>query len=284
MAYTIYSSANFQFDFGAETSFNSGAGTDYGALGVAMKVGTFEPDNQYEALYQINQRNPVAFYSKGQKFNINTDFTMANDNVNWLNYILYNSATNTYTVGNVSSAYGTLVGGGKSYNASGVIFDGATINFEQGKPVEVTMDGVGTRLTMGTATVSPTIPSQFVTWTTVTVGGITQPIESLNLKIENAPERYYTLGSLDYVAYIPLKFSVTGTIKIYHDSDIIDTIMGSSTTQNPPTSPITLTITAGNYVFSIAGLYYNTGKINIVPVETVMDEITFVGENLTVTT
>ena len=283
MAYTIYSSANFQFDFGAETSFNLGSGTDYGALGVAMQVGTFQPSNEYEALYQINQRNPVAFYSKGQKFNIDTKFSMANDNVKWLNYILNNSGINTYTVGNVTSAYGTLVGGGKSYNASGIIFNGATIDFEQGKTVDVTMDGVGTHLTMGTATVTPSIPSQFVTWTGVTVGGITQPIQKLNLKIDNAPARYYTLGSLDYVAYIPLKFSISGTIDIYHDSDIIDTIMGSSTT-NPPTTPITLTITAGSYVFTITGLFYNEGKINIVPVETVMDEITFVAENLTVTT
>ena len=274
MPYTIYSSASFQGEVGSETSYNLGSGTSYGALGVQMSIDAFTAKNQYEPLYQLAQRSPINYYTKGHQMSVNTKFVLAEDNKNWLNFILQNNGSGTYQVGNVSSGFATVYGGGKSYTASGLVFDGATLSFEEGKTVDVSMNATGANLTMGTTAITPTYPSSFVTWTSATINGITQPVNKMTLNIDNAPALYYGLGSVEYVTYIPLKFKVHGSLDIYHDADIIDTILSAPSN--------TVTINAGNYTFTISGLYYDTGEINIVPVTTVMDKLTFVGNTITI--
>jgi len=250
-----------------------------------MKYTEFSATNQFDHLLQIGQRTPLAYFSKGDVFNISTEFVLADDNKNWLNFLLHNNA-GTYEVGSISSAAVLLhdVVGSKLYEATGIAFDNATLTFNSGETVNVTLGGKGSKFSgKSDATgITTTYPNQYVTWVnaTVKVGGttITQPVKTLNIKMENNIEYFYTLGSLNYVSYVPKNFAFTSTIEILHDSGFIDALMQETS----PASSTSLTITAGSYTFTISGAYLNQGSMNIEPVNPVVDKIEIVANSITV--
>jgi len=284
----VVTPASFSSAVWEEADYNSGTsgGTNYGALGVAMKYTEFSASNQFDNLLQIGQRTPLAYFSKGDVFNITTEFVLADDNKNWLNFLLYNNA-GTYEVGSIKSGAIQLydVVGSKLYEATGIAFDNASITFNSGETVNVTLGGKGSKFSgrVDTTPITTTYPVGYVTWVnaSVSVGGvtITQPVKSLSIKMENNVEYFYTLGSLNYVSYVPKEFKFTATLEVLHDSGFIDALMQESS----PATDTTLSITAGTYTFNVSGVYLNQGSMNIEPVNPVEDKIEIVANSITVT-
>ena len=288
MPYSIYSSASFEASIGSESSYNSGAGTSYGALGVGMAVDEFQLQNQFTPLYQLGQRTPIEYYSQGHKTAVSLSFVLANDNYNWLNFVLQNmnsTVTPTFettaAASNINTMFIKMSGATNTRTISGVAINDTTLDFSEGKTVDVKMSGVGASGTITTGAVSTTYPSQPVTWVTVGAGTVTaQPVQSANLTISNTLGQYYGLGSVTYQLFVPLEFSVTGKLTVYHNSGLVEQLFSQPVAGQSSNS---LVLTAGNYTFTIGGLYLDQGNIKVAPVTTVLDEIDFKGETLTVT-
>ena len=298
---TVYSSAAFSAVFGKETSYGVGSsgGKQYGALGIGMSLDTFSLQNQLDYIYQLGQRPPSNVYTAGRNVDIGTKFILADDAAltgSWLDFILQNNGANppVWNVGEQASAYLLInTGAGNQYEISGVAFDTAGLTIATGKPVEVTVTGKGAGANYLTST-STTVqyPSSPVTWTGIvlSVDGtpIAQPVTDLTINIKNSNQMFYTLGNVQYVAFVPTKFEVSGSFTVLHGStpnyasEIFANDLSGSAAH-------TLSFTAGiaggstvQYTFNAGSVFYDEDSLHIQPVDPVTDKITFKGLTLQV--
>jgi hypothetical protein len=308
----IFPASVFQAAFGKESEYGSGTGTTIlGVLGVQMSVEDFKLDNRFDALYTLGAREAQLFYSQGIEITASVKYTMATDNKNWLDLILYKqgSTTISWTIpsraGVLPSTYMNLQDqNGYFYTASGFVAKSAKFTFEEGKTCDVTLDMQGKYVTYAASSTAPqtftgglTYPIQFTTWANVQVtyngkyGSTTfgvQPIKTLSLTIDNDPEFFYGLGSIDYTAYTPKKLTVSGDLEILHDSNLIEHMLTTSSTQSS-TNTYDLTLTIGSdygspYIIEIEGLYWSDGSMTFTPVDPVVDKFSFKARTIQVTT
>mgnify|MGYP001626187782 CR=1 FL=1 len=285
MAYKIYSSAEFQANVGLEQSFNAGAtgGTNYGALGVGMKVSTFDMDADYDPLYQLAQRNPVEFYTKGHKVNTDLDFVLAADNYNWINLLGLSTVTGQVS-DTMSTAFVQVGGPTNVYTVGGVAFSSAAIDVEETKTIDVKMTGRGASLSVAAGSLSTTYPVDPLIWTTASVtlngGAVSNPVKKASINIKNDLGQYYGLGSDTYTMFTPLKFTVTADIEIYHTSGLVQTIL---TQPDAATSTNTLVLSVAPYTFTISGVRFNKGGFTLQPVDPVIDKLSVVGTAINIT-
>ncbi|MEM0143466.1 MAG: phage tail tube protein [Candidatus Parvarchaeum sp.] len=310
----VYPTSVFQAAFGLESEYGSGTGSTagvLGVLGVGMSIESFKQENKFDPLYRLGSRAPQLFYSQGVKISTSAKFVMATDNKNWLDLILNKEGSTTISwtipdrVGSLPSAYMNLQDEhGYFYTASGFAVEKASLSFRQGETCNVTLDMTGSYVTYADSTTAPvafasglTYPIQFTTWANVQVsyagsyGSTTfsvQPITDLSLDINNNLEYYYTLGSLDYVAFVPKKLDISGSITILHDSNLIEHILTTADSQSS-TNSYTFTITIGSeygspYIIEIEGMYWNDGSMTFTPVDVVEDKFTFKARNVKITT
>ncbi|MEM4104682.1 MAG: hypothetical protein QXF80_06790, partial [Thermoplasmatales archaeon] len=162
---------------------------------------------------------------------------------------------------------------GTTWTISGITFDSAAIDVSQGEAVKVTLNGKGTKLTVGTVAVSPSIkPSSIVTWDMCSAGtfGNSQPIQKLGLTINTDAEMFRQLGNLYYIAYLPKKFSAKVETEILHDSGLVETLMATSGSL----SATSFTVNIGSHSASIGLAVFEEGGITVEPVNPVIDKIT----------
>lgn len=279
---TIYSSAEFNYDIALETAFNSKAvGTDLGTIGIGGSFSTYAVKNNFNPIYSIGKRTPDDFYSAGEAIDVSLDFVMCGDEKDWLQSILtYASGTpNQYSTGNtMSSLMASLeTSGGNVWTVGGIGVKSAKVTVNEGDVVKTTLDGTGTSYASATGTVSPTTPTELYTWKDVSINGITTGlIKSLDFTIDTGMAMIYALGSLNYQAFLPLKSTLSGSIEAYHESGVIESIIGQ-------TAGTSLVITIGNYTFTFADVWTDEGDLNLKPVEAVTDKINFYAQTLVVT-
>ena len=299
MAYgTIYTGANFTINHYIETSYGTGTtgATAVGNLGIAEKVTTFNIQNQYNPLYSLGSREIQAYYSKGWKVSLNVEFVMCGDNKNWLNYVLQSNGVSppTYDVGGIKSdAIQIATGEGTVYVINGIIYTDANITVTEGDIVKVTLSGVGRAMTSYTGTITTTIPSDLYTYkdvTASTVGNLGNGIiKDFSIDIKNSPEQYYSLGSLEYQAYLPTKFEASGSWTVYHNSSpsemptVLPTTATSSADVITPFSTVYIGTDANKYTFSVSAGVINEGEMTVEPVTVVLDKITYIGSAVSVT-
>ncbi|MEM0142548.1 MAG: phage tail tube protein, partial [Candidatus Parvarchaeum sp.] len=299
----------FQAAFGIESVYGNGPGTSIGVLGVAMSISDFKQANDFNPLYVLGSRAPQLFFSKGLVISETVKFVLAADNKNWLSLVLNESITTTgsttksttftWTIppltGKLPSAYMSLEDeNGYYYNATGMVVNTASFSFNEGETCDVTLDVKGKIVNYSSTSIMSTTyanglvyPTEFTTWANVKVqytgnedGAGTafsiQPIKALSFKIENEPELYRGLGSIDYVAFTPTKLTVSGSIEIFHDSELIQDILTTASTQSS-TNSFNLVITIGSdyskpYTITVEGLYWDDGSFELTPVDPVVDK------------
>jgi hypothetical protein len=310
---TIFPASVFQASFGQETAFGSGTGTTLGVLGVQMSITDFKQENQFEGLYRLGSRAAQLFYSKGLEVSASANFTMATDNKSWLNLMLnyVSSTSGDYwtipdEVGELKSAFMDLQDEkGYYYIAKGFVVDTADLSFKEGETCDVKLSLKGQTVNYQSSTALPSTfqaggtlsyPIDFTTWANVQVvyngkyGSTTfsvQPIKELTINIKNNLQFYYGLGSIEYVGFVPQKLEVSGKMDILHDSNLIEHILTTSTTQSSTNSyTLVLTIggTASPYIITIEGMYWNDGSMTFTPVDPIVDEFNFKARNIKVTT
>ncbi|MEM0142468.1 MAG: phage tail tube protein [Candidatus Parvarchaeum sp.] len=310
----VFPTSVFQAAFGVESEYGSGTGSTLGVLGVlgvGMQIESFKQDNQFDALYRLGSRAAQLFYSQGIKVSTSAKFVMATDNKNWLDLVLNKQGSTTISwtipdrVGVLPSAYMNLQDEhGYFYTASGFVVETASITFEQGKTCDVDLSMTGNYVTYSNSSTAPvsfsgglTYPIQFTTWANVQVSYVgsygsttfsVQPITDLKIEIKNNPDYYYGLGSIDYVAFVPKKLDVTGSMTILHDSALIEHILTTANTQSS-TNSYTFTITVGSeygspYIIELEGMYWDDGSMTFTPVDVVEDKFNFKARNIKVTT
>ncbi len=284
---TIYTGASFNIQHYIESSYGSGTSAPYaslGNLGAGESVTTFNIQNQYEPVYNLGSREIATYYSKGWQVGITVEFFMCNDNTNWLNYVMQgnlNPAT-SYSVGNIKSDCLTIgTGEGKVYVISGIVYTDASIKITEGDVIKITLSGNGRAMFSYPGSVTTTIPTQVLTYKDyVGMNGI---IKEFDIDIKNEPEQYYGLGSLEYLSYLPTKFSVEGSFEVYHNSttSVMPSVLPATSTSsaNIQTFP---TATVGNYIFTFSEVVYNEGEMNPEPVTVVTDKITYIAGNLAI--
>ncbi len=301
---TIFTGSNFILDLGRESAFNSGvtSGFDMGSLGVGTKLSTFSLKNNYEPIYGVNQRTPQGWYSKGVAVDVSTDFYLAGDNQSWLDFVLTGSGGSS-TTPNTSWSSGTTVNSGYAqvqsfisaydlYSVSGIVYDSAKVSVKQGELVQVSLTGTGTAETTTTpgSSISAAVPSEVYSWKDATVeigstlAAIPTPIDTLDMTITTSKKQIYGLGSVEYAGYYLQEFKVEGTLDVYHDSGLIETLFeyNLGTTDSAVALTDNLKIVIGNYTFNITGLIRNEGQMEVPPVKEVMDKISFMGTAMTV--
>ncbi len=310
---SIFPTAVFQAGFGEEAHYGSGyaTGTNIGVLGVAMQLETFKLNNKYEVLYNLGSRVGETAYVQGLEVELDAKFVLAADQKNWLSLALNKegSTTNYWTVpaltGTLPSGYSIIEDQLQHYySVSGLMVKSFDIDFEEGKTVDVTMSMLGKTVSyLGTTTpsglVSSTLfkyPSDFTTWAAVQVsydgnyGSTTfsvQPIKSMKLTVNNNPKAFYGLGNIDYIAFVPQKLEVSGSIDILHDSNLLEHFMRTVESQSS-TQGYNITITVGSseystpYTITIEGMFWDTGGMKLTPVDPVVDNLTFKALNVKV--
>ncbi len=301
---TIFPTSVFQSVFGVESSYGAGSGTPIGVLGVGMSIDSIKQDMQLNPLYKLGSRTVQRFYSQGWVVDLDTTFVLAADQKLWLNLLLnkFGSTTTYYTV---STTYSTdlIPSGyciiedqlGHFYNANGLMLDSVNFSFSQGKTCDVKGTFKGQLVNYSTTSStfpSPVVyPEEFNTWATVDVSynGTTdtfgvQPVTDLTIDIKNNMQPFYGLGSIDYKAFTATKLEVSGSVDILHDSGYLEkflepaSVITESTTYN-------LTLQIGSeygtpYTITIEGMQFNTGDMELKPVDPVVDKLTFVGRNI----
>jgi hypothetical protein len=272
----ISTSAGWNFNMGIESSFNSGTGTYIGQPGVGAKITTFEVKNNLQGVYQLNTRLPTVFFSKGIEIDIGVDFIFANDNVQWMQYILTGGSV---VGGSVASGFIVVqTPEGNVWSVSGIVYDSVKFSVSAGGELTVSLSGKGTKFSSVAETITaPTIPSQIVTWDkcNLNIGG-GQPIQNMNVTINTNAELFRTLNNLYYVAYLPKEFSGEFSAEIMHDSGIIETLQLSSN----PAGTQSATVTLGSHTLTL-GVAPNSGGIKVEPVNPVIDSLSFVLSNAT---
>ncbi len=290
----VYTGANFQISHYIESSYGAGTSlalANIGNLGVAEKVTTFQIDNQFEPLYNLGTREIAQYYSKGWRVNVTVEFVMCGDQKQWLNYVMAGNSGGTSTtwgVGNINSdAIVINTGEGTQYIVSGIVYTDASISITEGDVVKVTLSGAGQKFYKPAAAFTPsfTIPTDLYTYKDVTVeSGI---VKSFTIDIKNNPEQYYTLGALDYQAYLPLKFEASGKWEVYHNSaaSLLPSTLPATVT-SPANIQTNISCVIGTdsnkYTFTASNVVYNQSEMNVEPVQTVIDTITYIAGDLTV--
>lgn len=300
----IYTGSNFLLDFGRESAFNDGITNafDMGLLGTGLKLSTYTMKNNYNPIYGVNQRTAKEWYSEGVAIDVTSDFYLTDDNKSWLDFILTGSGGSS-TVANTAWTSGLTVDTGYAqvqsyfsayelYTISGIVYDSAKLTVKNGSLAEVSLSGTGTKQAVSTPasglTVTP--PTNVLSWkdATVTIGnplsGFNLPIQELDLTISTNKEQVYGLGSVEYQGYYLKQFQVEGTLSVYHDSGLMESLFeygsGSSNSDIALTDELELTI--GSYTFDITGLIRNQGQMNIPPVDEVTDQLSFMGTSISV--
>ncbi len=303
----IFTGSNFILDVGRESAFNDGvtSGFDMGSLGAGLQLSTFTMKNDFNPIYGVNQRTPLGWYTKGLKVDFSADFYACDDSdtaKSWLDFVLTGSGGSSTTPNTswssgttINSAYGQIqsyLSAYDMYTVSGIVFDSAKINVQQGELVKVSLSGTGTQETTSapTTSISVTPPSDVLSWKDATVeigatlASVPTPIESLDMTISTSKEQIYGIGSDIYQGYYLKEFKVEGSVNIYHDSGLIGDIFGYGISSSDSAVSLTdnLKLTIGDYTFNITGLIRNEGEMNIPPVKEVMDKISFMGTAMTV--
>jgi len=307
----IFPTAVFQAGFGQEAYYGSGylTGSTIGVLGVAMKLSELQFSNNYEVLYDLGSRVGATAYVQGIKVTTSADFVLAADNKEWLGLLLNKSSTSTpyWTVpsltGQLPSGYCLIEDQLQHYyELTGLMADSCDLKFTEGKTVDVTLKFTGKNVvylsTTAPADFTPstfyTYPSEFLTWAAVQItyngnyGSTTfsvQPVKSFSIKIDNNNKPFYGLGNIDYIAFVPTKLNVSGSIEILHDSNMLEHFTRTIESQTSTASyDITLTIGSGEYstyyTIVLEGLFWNDGSMTLTPVEPVVDKLDFKALNI----
>jgi hypothetical protein len=307
----IFPTAVFQAGFGQEAHYGSGylTGSTIGVLGVAMKLSNLKFNNDYEVLYDLGSRVGATAYVQGIKVDTTAEFVLAADNKEWLGLLLNksNSTTPYWTVppltGQLPSGYCMIEDQLQHYyELTGLMADSCDLKFTEGKTVDVTLEFKGKNVvylsTTAPADFTPstfyTYPSEFLTWAAVQItyngnyGSTTfsvQPVKSFDIKINNNNKPFYGLGNIDYIAFVPTKLDISGSIEILHDSNMLEHFTRTIESQTSTASyDITLTIGSGEYsayyTIVLEGLFWNEGSMTLEPVDPVVDKLDFKSLNI----
>lgn len=264
---TIWTGANYSLELGAESSFKSGSGTSFGAVGFGTKLSSYSIKQNMEGVYNLGSNVYAGYYSKGYSIDIGLDFALCGDNKNWIKWLGIGTA--------LVSAYANVgTGEGTKYTVSGIIFKEARITARTGELVMVSLSGEGSNFSSTTGTVATTYPTQFYTFKDVVLSGY-GVVTNLELTIDTQAEMLYNLGDLHYVGWAIRGYRVTGSIEAYHDvGSAIPTLLGAT--------PSSLSFSIGSYTFTISDFVMNEGAVTIEPVTPVVDRISFVASKISI--
>jgi hypothetical protein len=276
----IYSSTSFTLDVATETTYNSGTkGVDLGVLGIGTKFTSYELDNAWTEAYQIGQRIPQAYYTKGLQAQTALDFYLCQDQIAWLDFVLGPATGGTYTVGSTISSGMVSLGTpqGDTFTIGGIAFSTAKVNIANQMPVEVTLTGIGTSFTEASGSVTAgAIPSQLLTWKDCTLTGVSSSlIQSLNFTIDTGASLYYALGSALYQAYLPLQSKITCEITAFHQDAAIDDLYQLI-------SEGTVTVAVGTHTVTFLNTYLTKGTLGLEPVKEATNVIDFSAIQMTI--
>ena len=188
------------------------------------------------------------------------------------------------------------------YIGSGLVANTVTIDYEEGNTVDVKLNMVGADLLYypaGTAPAGANVfsstlyPTEPLTWAATFITSdetsssqlVTQPVKSFSLTLDNDVELFYALGNVLYANFVPKKFNVSGSIKVYHDSGIVEQITKFATGETSHVNA-NLTLKVANaqhgYIFIIDNNWYEEGGFTLKPVDPVIDELSFKATNVVI--
>ena len=282
----ISTSAGWNFGLGIESSFNtpiSGATVSppLGTLGQGAKITTLTLKTDPERVYNVGSNYTQLIFTKGFEVDFTIEFYLSNNAFKPLV---------TPTNGTLASAYCVIdtPDGNNVWAITGIVFESMSLDLTTGDAAKVTLSGKGSGFqNLTNVTVNSTIPTGLITWNMASLnmnGAVAQPIQKVSLDVSTDPELFRTLGNVEYVAFVPRKYTVKMEAEILHDSGFVESgaasvIANSSTTGILNTMNATLTLGSINFV--IGGLAYSEGGITVEPVNPVIDKITMEGMTLT---
>lgn len=188
------------------------------------------------------------------------------------------------------------------YIGSGLVADSITIDYKEESTVDVKISFKGADLNYypsgsapaGSQTFTSTAyPSEALTWAatfitddqTTSSNLVTQPVKEFSLKLDNSIEMLYGLGDVVYLDFVPKEFKVTGTIKVYHNSGLVEQItkFAKDETDHVNANLILKVANAQHgYIFIIENNWYTSGGFTLKPVDPVIDEIEFKATNVVI--
>jgi hypothetical protein len=272
----ISTSAGWIFGLGLESSFNGSQGAWLGTLGQGAKITTLTLKTDPERVYNVGSNYTQLMYTKGFEVDFTIEFYLSNDAFKPLV---------TPTNGTLASAYCLIQtpDNGAVWEITGIVFESMSLDLTTGDAAKVTLSGKGSRfIPNASQTVSLSIPSGMITWNQASLSlgnSASQPIQKVSLDVSTDPEMFRTLGNIEYVAFVPRKYSVKLEAEILHDSGLLEGIESSA--QGGILTTQTASLTMGGITFNITGLASSEGGLTIEPVNPVIDKVTMEGMSLT---